>query len=271
MDERAINSAEPGSLADATRAMSASFVGDLASKIERLKKSLANLAASPASQEALREIELTCQDLMSSAAAGGSPEVSEYASMILKALLVIKNNELKVNSKVLALIAQALKYFEIILIQAKRGKVIIDYNNPAVQKLKIFETELAQYREDTKVKKILVVDDDPDILRLVEVVLKRSGFLVVTAKNGMDALSYLQSDVPSMILLDVAMPGMNGFEVLGKLKGEERMRQVPVMMLTARSQKEEIVKAIQLGAQNYMVKPFDSRELITRIKKIIGE
>jgi len=244
---------------------------DFGVKVEKVKKAYLNLFANPGSSEAAHDVELSFQDLMSSGASSGFPEIAEYASLILKVIILIKNNKIPFNSKILELIMQAVKYLDILNIQLKRGKIVLDYNNPAVAKLRAFELDIPHYLAEVERKKILIVDDDPDILRLVEVVLKRAGFNVATAKNGMDAINHLQTEVPSLMLLDVAMPGMNGFDVLSKVKADEKTKSMPIMMLTARSQKEEIVKAIQMGAQNYMVKPFDSKELITRIKKIIGE
>ena len=246
-------------------------VADFGFKVEKVKKAYFNLFSNPGSSEAAYDFELAFRDIMSAGSSSGFPEVSEYASMVLKVLLLIKNNKISFNSRILDLVTQAAKYLEIINIQVKRGKVILDHNNPAVAKLRAFELDIPHYLAEVERKKILIVDDDPDILRLVEVVLKRAGFNVSTAKNGMDAINYLQTDIPSLMLLDVAMPGMNGFDVLSRVKSDERTRAMPIMMLTARSQKEEIVKAIQMGALNYMAKPFDSKELISRIKKIIGE
>jgi CheY-like chemotaxis protein len=254
------------------RQLAQNYAQDFSIKIEKLKKSYISLSANPVSQEAAAEVELVFQDLMGSGGTFGFHDITDYASLVLRVFQIIKINKMPFNSKVLELIWQSIKYLEIIALQLKRGKVTIDNSNATLIKLKTFDNDFVHYNSDeSEKKKILLVDDDPDILRLVEVVLKRSGFTVVTAKNGADALSYLQTDQPSMILLDVAMPGMNGFEVLSQLKTQPNLKSVPIMMLTARSQKEEIIKAIQMGAQNYMVKPFDSKELITRIKKILGD
>ncbi len=253
------------------RQMAQNYAQDFSNKIEKIKKSYMGLSTNPVSQEAAAEVELGFQDIMGSGGTFGFHEITDYASLVLHVFQVVKLNKMPFNSRVLELIWQSIKYLEIIALQLKRGKVTIDDSNATLIKLKTFENDLVHYNSESEKKKILLVDDDPDILRLVEVVLKRSGFNVVTAKNGTDALSYLQTDQPSMILLDVAMPGMNGFEVLSQLKAQPNLKSVPVMMLTARSQKEEIIKAIQMGAQNYMIKPFDSKELITRIKKIIGD
>jgi CheY-like chemotaxis protein len=253
------------------RQMSQTYALAFSGKVDKIKKAYMSLSANPASGEFAAEVETCYQDIMGSGGSFGFHDITEYASLVLNVFKVIKNKKIAFNSRVLELIWQSVKYLEIISAQLKRGKVTLDVSNATVIKLKTFETDLVHYTTESEKKKILLVDDDPDILRLVEVVLKRSGFNVVTAKNGPDALSYLQTDMPSMILLDVAMPGMNGFEVLSQLRALENLRAVPVMMLTARSQKEEIIKAIQMGAQNYMVKPFDSKELIARIKKILGD
>lgn len=253
------------------RQMAQNYAQDFTNKVDKIKKAYMNLSTNPASPEFAAEVEICYQDIMGSGGTFGFHEITDYAALVLNVFKVVKDNKMPYNSRVLELIWQSIKYLEIIALQLKRGKITIDDSNVTIVKLRTFANDLVHYNSESEKKKILLVDDDPDILRLVEVVLKRSGFNVVTAKNGVDAISYLQTDLPSLILLDVAMPGMNGFEVLSQLKSRENFKAVPVMMLTARSQKEEIIKAIQMGAQNYMIKPFDSKELITRIKKILGD
>ncbi len=257
--------------AEIQRQMAQNYAQDFTAKIEKIKKAYMNLSTNPVSPECAAEVETGFQDIMGSGGTFGFHEITDYAALVMRVFQIIKFNKFPFNSKILELIWQSIKYLEIIALQLKRGKVTIDESNILLVKLKTFENDLVHYNSESEKKKILLVDDDPDILRLVEVVLKRSGFNVITSKNGSEALTYLQTELPSMILLDVAMPGMNGFEVLSQLKSQEKTKAVPVMMLTARSQKEEIIKAIQMGAQNYMIKPFDSKELITRIKKILGD
>jgi len=116
---------------------------------------------------------------------------------------------------------------------------------------------------------ILVVDDEPDILTLIEISLKMSRFEVVTALNGTDAFALMQKMLPALILLDVMMPGMSGFEVCQRIKENPRLKQIPVVFLTAKGQKGDIDKGLGLGAADYIVKPFDPYELGNRLKRIL--
>ena len=117
---------------------------------------------------------------------------------------------------------------------------------------------------------ILAVDDDTDILDLVQMSLTADGFDVVTASNGPEALEQASAHSPDLILLDLMMPGMGGFEVMEKLKADSQTRTIPVIMLTARAQTHEKVQGLNAGADDYITKPFDLKELTARIEAVLG-
>ena len=117
---------------------------------------------------------------------------------------------------------------------------------------------------------ILAVDDDIDILELVEMSLTADGFDVVTASDGPGALEKARAEAPDLILLDLMMPGMDGFEVMEKLKADEQIRAIPVIMLTARAQTHEKIQGLETGADDYITKPFDLGELTARIEAVLG-
>ncbi|MEN6326051.1 MAG: response regulator transcription factor [Syntrophomonas sp.] len=110
--------------------------------------------------------------------------------------------------------------------------------------------------------KILVVDDEPNILQFLELGLQNEGFEVQCAGDGIAALAHLKQFQPQVVILDVMMPGMDGFEVCRMLKKSEN---VAVIMLTARDEVDDRVKGLNLGADDYMVKPFSFEELLARI------
>jgi CheY-like chemotaxis protein len=117
--------------------------------------------------------------------------------------------------------------------------------------------------------RILVVDDDRDIARFVEVNLRLEGLEVVTAYDGQDALTKALELQPNLILLDVMMPRMDGYEVCTKLRADERSAHIPVIMLTAKSLSADKVQGLTVGADDYIIKPFDPMELIARIKSTL--
>ncbi len=117
--------------------------------------------------------------------------------------------------------------------------------------------------------RILVVDDDPDILQYVKMNLEREGFEARTASNGADALRLAAEEPPSLILLDVMMPGMDGLTTLRHLRNDAPTASVPVVMLTARALARDRVKGLELGADDYITKPFDVEELIARVRTVI--
>jgi len=118
-------------------------------------------------------------------------------------------------------------------------------------------------------KTILVVDDEEDILELVKYNLVREGFQVEIAVTGEQALEKAVSLLPHMMLLDLMLPGIDGLEVARRLKWDYRTRCVPIVMLTAKGEEADIVTGLELGADDYMVKPFSPRILIARIKAVL--
>jgi diguanylate cyclase (GGDEF)-like protein len=116
---------------------------------------------------------------------------------------------------------------------------------------------------------VLVADDDEDIVRFVEVNLRLEGFEVVTATDGAEALRAAQDHVPDLILLDVMMPEMDGFEVTQRLRASTRTKHIPVIMLTAKSLSADKVVGLTAGADDYIIKPFDPIELVARVKSAL--
>jgi DNA-binding response OmpR family regulator len=114
--------------------------------------------------------------------------------------------------------------------------------------------------------KILLVDDDPDLLSVTGFALQQAGFLVVKAPDGVAALEAFEREHPHLAVLDINMPRMNGFEVAQKLR--ERSR-IPLIMLTARSEETDVVRALALGADDYLSKPFSPKILIARVKALL--
>ncbi len=117
---------------------------------------------------------------------------------------------------------------------------------------------------------ILAVDDDIDILELVEVSLTADGFNVITASDGRGALENARDYEPDLILLDLMMPEMDGFEVIEKLRSDAKTRTIPVIMLTAKAQTREKILGLQSGADDYITKPFQLDELTARIEAVLG-
>jgi two-component system, OmpR family, alkaline phosphatase synthesis response regulator PhoP len=117
-------------------------------------------------------------------------------------------------------------------------------------------------------KKILAVDDERHIVRLVEVNLARAGYQVVTAFDGREALQKVEAEKPDLVVLDVMMPFMDGFEVLRNLKANPETAEIPVIMLTAKAQDADVFRGWQSGVDCYLTKPFNPMELLTFVKRI---
>lgn len=117
-------------------------------------------------------------------------------------------------------------------------------------------------------RKILAVDDEKHIVRLVQVNLERQGYEVITAYDGKEALQKVEEERPDLVVLDVMMPYMDGFEVLQNLRRNPSTREIPVIMLTAKAQDQDVFKGWQSGVDCYLTKPFNPMELISFVKRI---
>ena len=118
-------------------------------------------------------------------------------------------------------------------------------------------------------QKILVVDDEPEAVELVEFNLKQAGFDVATAADGAEALKKTRSLLPSLIVLDLMLPEMDGLEVCKMLRRDPATAAVPIVMLTAKAAEIDRVLGLELGADDYLTKPFSPRELVLRVKKLL--
>jgi two-component system response regulator MtrA len=117
---------------------------------------------------------------------------------------------------------------------------------------------------------VLVVDDDPDVCDLVTYKLEQSGFDVRRASDGDAALREVAAQVPDLVLLDIMMPGISGLEVLQRWRGNAATAGMPVIMLTAKAQENDVERGFELGADDYVVKPFSPRELARRVTAVMS-
>lgn len=115
-------------------------------------------------------------------------------------------------------------------------------------------------------KVVLVVDDEPRMIKFIRLNLELEGYRVIEAHNGLEALKRVSRDLPDIVLLDVMMPEMDGFETLERIR---EISNVPVIMLTVRAEEEDKVRGLELGADDYVTKPFSPRELSSRIKAVL--
>lgn len=117
---------------------------------------------------------------------------------------------------------------------------------------------------------VLVVDDDPQIVRVVEINLTQEGYQVRTAGDGEAALAAVREERPDLVILDVTMPRMDGFEVLKRLKADPAVADIPVIMLTARAEDEEVFEGYGTGAKWYLTKPFEPGELRQVVRHVLS-
>lgn len=119
--------------------------------------------------------------------------------------------------------------------------------------------------------KVLIAEDEKDIRRLVVFTLERAGYEVLEAPDGREALRLATENQPNLILLDIMMPFLNGYEVCRKLRQITELKDTPIVLLSAKAQNYEIGEGLQAGATDYLIKPFIPRELAAKVKQILGE
>jgi two-component system phosphate regulon response regulator PhoB len=122
---------------------------------------------------------------------------------------------------------------------------------------------------DAAVQRILVVDDEDDLLELLHYNLSREGYQVTCVATGEDALRSVRRQPPDVIVLDLMLPGIDGLEVCRRLKSESKTREIPIVMLTAKSEEGDIVAGLEHGSDDYIAKPFSPRVLVARVKALL--
>ena len=118
-------------------------------------------------------------------------------------------------------------------------------------------------------KKILIVEDERDILQLVKLYLEKEGYRVSTAATGPDGLKAVRSEHPDLLVLDLMLPGMDGLEICKRLRADQQTAMLPIIMLTAKAEESDTVIGLELGADDYVTKPFSPKALVARVKALL--
>ena len=122
----------------------------------------------------------------------------------------------------------------------------------------------------TAAQKILVVDDDPYILMSLEFLMKKNGYEVMVARNGNEALELVEKQVPQLVLLDIMMPDVDGYEICRHIKNSKKLKAIKVVFMSAKSREADIQKGYDLGAALYITKPFSTREMMKQINTLMN-
>jgi len=120
-------------------------------------------------------------------------------------------------------------------------------------------------------KKILVIEDNPSALRLIGYTLEQEGYQVIAATNGLEGMRRAQGEEPDLIILDIMLPGIDGFEICHRLRAEPGTAQLPVLMLSAKIQETDKATGLKVGADDYLTKPADPSEIISRVQTLLAK
>ena len=118
-------------------------------------------------------------------------------------------------------------------------------------------------------KKIIVVEDEPDLVDVVTYNLQREGYSVLTAQRGDEGLNLIRSERPDLVLLDLMLPGMDGLSICRQMKADGSLRDIPIIIASAKGEESDVVIGLEMGADDYLAKPFSPRELLARIKAVL--
>ena len=120
-----------------------------------------------------------------------------------------------------------------------------------------------------KEKKIVVVEDEPDLVDVVTYNLEREGYLVSAARRGDEGLNLIRSELPDLVLLDLMLPGMDGLSICRQMKSDGALKAIPIIIASAKGEESDVVIGLEMGADDYLAKPFSPRELLARIKAVL--
>ncbi len=134
----------------------------------------------------------------------------------------------------------------------------------------IESTEAPKAEPVHKVRTVMIVDDSVTVRKVTSRLMERQGWEVVTAKDGLDAVTQLQDIYPDVVLLDIEMPKMDGFEVLRRVRGDDRLKDLPIIMITSRTGAKHMQQALDLGVNEYLGKPFQEANLFSTIDEVLG-
>lgn len=118
--------------------------------------------------------------------------------------------------------------------------------------------------------RVLIVDDEANIVISLEFLMEQAGYTVAVARNGNEALEQIEQFRPDLILLDVMLPGVNGFDILQRVRQQPERRNMAIIMLTAKGREVEVTKGLALGADAYITKPFSTRDLLAEVRRQLG-
>jgi DNA-binding response OmpR family regulator len=119
-------------------------------------------------------------------------------------------------------------------------------------------------------KRILIVEDDPSVLRATSYILEKEGYDVITAQNGLEGLKKAREDNPDLLILDVMLPGIDGFEICHNLRGEPETADLPILMFSAKGQESDKATGMKMGANDYLVKPVDRIVLLDKVAELLA-
>jgi DNA-binding response OmpR family regulator len=119
-------------------------------------------------------------------------------------------------------------------------------------------------------KTVLIADDEPNILISLEYLMKREGYRVVVAHDGQEACDLITRERPDMVLLDVMMPKKTGFDVCHEVRANADFKALPILLLTAKGRDTDVAKGLAMGANDYMIKPFSTKELVQKVRDLLG-
>ena len=242
-------------------------------KVRALKSVMKNYLREPGIPSNLADFIEMAHKLAGAGATYGFPVISDVGGALESLLRAVRGGDVELTDDVRNALARAAKATEDVFARAKEGKDSASDEYPVIKELR----GLARQPEDKppadqkeEKKAILVVDDDPDSLRITNLTLVKAGYRVLSHMSAEEAKTALKTERPDLMILDVMLPGMSGYDLCREIRKDKQFAFTPVIYVTTKGQIDDKVAGLKTGADDYLTKPFEPEELVARVGAHIG-
>jgi diguanylate cyclase (GGDEF)-like protein len=241
-------------------------------KVRALKSVMKNYLREPGIPSNLADYIEMAHKLAGAGATYGFPVISEVGGALEGLLRAIRGGDLELTDDVRNALARSAKATEDVFAKAKEGRETAADDYPVIRELKGFakQPEQSSVEPRDEKKTILVVDDDADSLRITNLTLVKAGYRVLSYVNAEDVRTAIKTERPDMMILDVMLPGMSGYDLCREIRKDKAFVFTPVIYVTTKGQIDDKITGLKTGADDYLTKPFEPEELVARVGAHIG-
>lgn len=243
-------------------------------KVRALKGVMKNYLREPGIPSNLADFIEVAHKLAGAGATYGFPVISEIGGAMEGLLRAIRGGDVELTDDVRNALARAVKAAEEVFAKAKEGRESASDDYPVIREMRSLAKQPEERSQQSEVqperKTILVVDDDADSLRITNLTLTKAGYKVLSYMSGEEALAALKTERPDLLIFDVMLPGMSGYDLCREVRKDKAFTFTPVIYVTTKGQIDDKVYGLKTGADDYLTKPYEPEELVARVGAHIG-